>query len=132
MVTLYRNATDVSYDNLTAFLAANDIEQLVYADPGYKPVEYAALLHDKAESSGINCTVIGSSIADDMPANAIDAFKTTDKGMVYVDTTAMNVSQANYTVPFDEIRLLREWWTTPTPWTDYNNQYSDHQDVSRC
>ena len=58
-----------------------------------------------------------------MPANAIDAFRTTDQGMVYVDTTAMNVSHGNYTVPFDKIRLLREWWSTPTPWADYNNQY---------
>lgn len=123
MVIMYRNATDVSYNNLKSFLSANDIEQLVYADSSYRPVEYAALLHDKAESSGINCTVIGSGIVSDNPANAIDAFLTTDKGMVYVDTTAMNVSQDNYTVPLDEIQLLREWWNTPTPWVDLNNQY---------
>lgn len=122
-VTMYRNATDVSYDNLTIFLAANDVEPLVYADPDYRPVEYAALLHDKAEAGGINCTVIGSGIIDDTPENAIVAFSTTDNGMVYVDPTAMNVSQEDYTVSFGEIRLLREWWTTPTPWKDYNGQY---------
>ncbi len=122
-VTIYRNATDVTYDNLTIFLAANDIEYLVYADPDYKPVEYAALLHDRAEAGGINCTVIGSGLVNSVPSNAIVSFLTTDKGMVYVDPTAMNVSQDDYTVPFDEIRLLRDHWTTPTPWTDYNDQY---------
>jgi hypothetical protein len=123
VITMYRNATDVSYNNLTSFLTANDIEHLVYADPGYRPVEYAALLHDKAEAGGINCTIIASGIINNTPANAIDAFFTTDKGMVYVDTTAMNVSPDNYTVPFSEIRLLRERWATPTPWTDYDGQY---------
>ncbi|BAI61853.1 conserved hypothetical protein [Methanocella paludicola SANAE] len=120
---MYRNATDVTYENLTIFLAANDIEYLVYADPDYKPVEYAALLHDKAEASGINCTIIGSGIVNEVPLNAIVSFLTTDKGPVYVDPTAMNVSQEDYTVPFGEIRLLRDHWTTPTPWTDYNDRY---------
>lgn len=123
MITQYRNATDVSYDNLTLFLAANDIESLVYADTGYRPVEYAAILHDRAEASGINCTIIGSGLINSTPANAIDAFYTTDKGMVYVDTTAMNVSRENYTVPFDSIQLLRDWWTTPTPWADLDGKY---------
>lgn len=122
-VTMYRNATDVPYNNLTNFLDANDIESLIYADTDYKPVEYAALLHDKAEACGINCTIICSGIINDTPSNAIDAFLTTDQGMVYVDTTAMNVSQEDYSVPFNQIRLLREWWTTPTPWDDYNDQY---------
>jgi hypothetical protein len=58
-----------------------------------------------------------------VPSNALVSFLTTDKGMVYVDPTAMNVSREDYTVPFDEIRLLRDHWTTPTPWTDYNYQY---------
>ena len=120
---MYRNATNVPYNNLTTFLEANDIEPLVYADPVYRPVEYAALLHDKAEAGGINCTIIGSGITSDMPANAVVAFLTTDRGMVYVDPTAMNVSQNNYIVPYDSIKLLRDWWTTPTPWEDYADQY---------
>jgi len=114
-VTMYRNATDVTYENLTVFLNANDIEYLVYADPGYKPVEYAALLHDRAEASGINCTVLGSGIVNGCPSNAIVSFLTTDRGMVYVDPTAMNVSQSDYTVPIGEIRLLRDRWTTLRP-----------------
>jgi hypothetical protein len=89
---MYRNATDVTYDNLTVYLSINDIEYLVYADPDYKPVEYAAFLHDKAEAGGINCTVIGCGIVNEVPSNAILSFSTTDKGMVYVDPTAMNVS----------------------------------------
>ena len=50
IVTMYRNATDISYANLTKFLADNDIEGLVYGDNEYRPVEYAAMLHDKAEA----------------------------------------------------------------------------------
>jgi len=135
VVTVYRIATDVPYENLTAFLAAVNIEALVYAD-SYKPVEYAAMLHDLAEENKINCTVIGSRIDNGTPDNAVDAFATTDRGMVYVDPTGMNVSAVDYTVPFDSILLLRKQWTLEVPWLntrgtrDNITVYRDAQPIS--
>jgi len=122
-ITNYRNATDVSYENVTSFLMTSGVEEMVYNDSSYRPVEYAALLHDDAEANGINCSIVASEVETQVPQHAVVAFHTTDRDMVYVDATAMNVSQKNYTVPFAKIWLLRKWWTEPAPWTNYNNRY---------
>ncbi len=43
VITVYRNATDVSYANLTSFLdeVSPGLQEAIAADPGYRCVEYA-------------------------------------------------------------------------------------------
>ncbi|HEY3273642.1 MAG TPA: hypothetical protein VGJ92_07775, partial [Methanocella sp.] len=120
VITVYRNATDVSYANLTMFLdeVSPGLQDTIATDPGYRCVEYAVALHDEAERQGINCTILGAggSIArKGTPANALAAFLTTDGGMVYADPTARNVSAADYAgIDFSRVLLLRnEWNVTP-------------------
>ncbi|HUL62344.1 MAG TPA: hypothetical protein VLT35_04715 [Methanocella sp.] len=118
VVTVYRNATDVSGASLAGFLAGATpaLEEQIAADPGYRCVEYAVALHDEAERCGINCSVLGAggSIASGgVPANALVAFATTDGGPVYVDLTARNVSAADYPgLDFSRVVLARDTWTT--------------------
>jgi hypothetical protein len=116
VITVYRNATDVDYANLTVFLAdvTPALEKAVSADPGYRCVEYAVLLHDEAERRGINCSVAGrggSSAGMGIPKNALVAFLTTDRGLVCVDLTAMNVSAGDYPgMDFSRVVLARDTW----------------------
>src|SRR5271157_445159 len=115
-IVMYRNVTDLTYDNLTKFIQGEDIESLVASDANYRPVEYAVDLHDDAETRGINCTVKGTEIVNNMPEHALDVFYTTDKGLVYVDPTGMNVSQADYdNIPYGSIILLRNTWVQSFP-----------------
>lgn len=116
VITVYRNATDGPYANLTAFLdeVSPGLQEAIAADPAYRCVEYAVALHDRAEERGINCTIVGKggSVASrGMPKNALVAFLTTDRGPIYVDPTAMNVSAADYPgIDFSRVILIREKW----------------------
>jgi hypothetical protein len=116
VITVYRNATDVSYANLTTFLneVSPGLQEEITTDPAYRCVEYAVVLHDKAESQGINCTIVGAGgnvARRGTPKNALAAFLTTDIGMVYVDPTAMNVSAADYAgIDFSKVLLPRDVW----------------------
>ncbi len=115
-MVMYRNATDVTYDNLTRFLSSSDIERQVQAEPDYKCVEFAVLLHDDAEIDGINGTIIGTEMSGDIPGHALDVFYTTDRGVVYVDTSSMNVSANDFGgIPYDKVILLRDTWVQDFP-----------------
>jgi hypothetical protein len=121
VITIYRNATDVPYANLTGYLdgVLPGLQVSIAMDPGYRCVEYAVVLHDDAQRHGINCSVLGQGggVADrGVPKNALVAFLTTDSGMVYVDPTAMNVSAADYPgMDFSRVTLARDEWNV-TPW----------------
>jgi len=90
------------------------MEEQIGADPGYRCVEYAVALHDEAERSGINCSVVGygGSIAGGgVPGNALVTFLATDSGLVFVDPTARNVSAADYPgIDFSRLVLARDTW----------------------
>ena len=118
VVTKYRNATDVSAANLSLFLASVTpaIEASIFEDPKYRPVEYAVLLHDEAQRHQINCSVIGTDMAGNVPGHALVAFRTTDGGMVYADLTAMNVSASDYPgLDYSRVQLLRDSWRHALP-----------------
>jgi hypothetical protein len=116
VITVYRNATDVSYANLTEYLnkVSPGLQEKIVADPAYRCVEYAIVLHDEAERQGINCTIVGTGgnvERKGTPKNAVAAFLTTDGGMVYEDPTAMNVSAADYAgIDFSKVLLARNTW----------------------
>lgn len=116
VITVYRNATDAPYANLTEFLdsVSPGLQEAIAADPGYRCVEYAVALHDRAEVQGINCSVVGKGgnvAGSGIPKNALVAFLTTDRGLVCVDPTAMNVSAGDYPdIDFSRVVLARDVW----------------------
>ena len=118
IVTKYRNATDVTSANLSLFLdsATPALKASIFADPDYRPVEYAVLLHDEAQRHQINCSVIGTDMTGNVPGHALVAFRTLDGGMVYADLTAMNVSASDYSgLDPSRVQLLRQTWKFPLP-----------------
>jgi hypothetical protein len=122
VITVYRNATDHPYANLTAFLddVSPGLQDAIAADARYRCVEYAVVLHDRAEERGINCTIVGEGMSEGgsvpagrIPKNALVAFFTTDRGMACVDPTAMNVSAADYPgIDFTSLILARTAWNS--------------------
>lgn len=103
-ITEYRYASNVSYAELAAFLA-NDTTYLAdYDYPNYTCGDFAVRLHNDAEAQGIRCGVVGvafnasdnnasdlSLIHDNgsIQGHGFDVFNTTDRGIVYVDTTGI-------------------------------------------
>ncbi|HMK47822.1 MAG TPA: hypothetical protein VK436_14465 [Methanocella sp.] len=136
VVTSYRNATDVSGENLSVFLASESpaLEAAIFNDTSYRPVEYAVLLHDAAERGQINCSVVGTQISPaGIAGHAVVAFHTTDGGTVLIDPTAMNVSAADYNgLDFSQVQFLRTVWHETLPSLNASGAHpeiSEYRDV---
>lgn len=102
------SAKDTTWAQLYNFLRSNVIFNMaMYGETTYKPDEFmcedfAAALHNNAESAGIKCASVDLFRLDSNRGHAIVMFNTTDKGWVFVDPTAgMVFSKRNF---FDQGR----------------------------
>jgi hypothetical protein len=125
VITHYRNATDISYSDLKAFLDAENasLKAAIDCDCDYRPVEYAIMLHNDAQRKQINCSLLPLGINDGYPDHVIVAFNTNDSGMIYVDPTGTNVSAADYPgIDYGRIVFLRDQWNHTLPVADGSNR----------
>lgn len=114
IITDRRVASDVSFDELTRFLANDTTVMADYVYPNYTCGDFAVRLHDDAEAQGIRSGVVGISLNvtgfDDTNASidgllksnvtgvaerghAVNVFNTTDRGLVYIDGTGITKSE---------------------------------------
>jgi hypothetical protein len=125
-------AVDPGFKELINFLSEDLTENKDYVYPVYTCGDFAAHLHDKAEKQGIKCGVVGVkfnttykenlsgtlnisnypppySSYDTCRGHAINAFHTTDRGMVYVDSTGITVEEKGMgNKPYDMIVYARK------------------------
>jgi hypothetical protein len=90
-ITNHHNAHDPTMAELKAFLKGDNTEDYPAAVPSFVCLNYAVMLHNHAEADGIRCAVVviyGSS-----DAHALNAFQTTDEGLVFVDDTGNTQGQ---------------------------------------
>ena len=92
-VTVYRNSTPVSYDDLLEFLADDHTEDAAYVDPTYTCANFATTLFNRAQSEGIKCGLVSVTFDGQPIGHAFNVFPTTDNGVVYIDDTGLIVSQ---------------------------------------
>lgn len=83
------NATDPTWDQLKAFLLRDTTDQTPYKDGIYECGNYANDLYNNAQNSGIRCAFVVLRLGASL--HAINAFKTTDKGLVYIDDTGIGI-----------------------------------------
>jgi hypothetical protein len=95
-VTLRNNphARDVTFGEVLAFVQSNHVNQLAYRTGQFACTEFAVTLHDQAEASGIRCALVGVRFARGT-GHALNAFHTTDKGLVYIDCTGSPTPSAD-------------------------------------
>lgn len=76
----------VKYDEVVEFLNRDKTDSAAYTND-YNCISFSATLKDRANSSGIKCAVVSMDLSGryDDTAHAINAFETTDKGIVYFD-----------------------------------------------
>jgi hypothetical protein len=79
-------AKDVSLQQVVAFVKANQVNTHAYETGKFMCTEFALGLHDAAEAAGIRCGLVGIRFQQGQ-GHALNIFKTTDKGLVYVDCT---------------------------------------------
>jgi hypothetical protein len=89
--TDYAGARDPTTEQIIAFLTTDDMyKQHTLSDGKFVCVNFAVMLHDRAESCGIRtylASVLFTSGPSSSTGHMINAFNTTDAGWVYVDAS---------------------------------------------
>jgi hypothetical protein len=147
----YRNATDPTYESLIRFLSADSTEYGDYVMPGYTCADFAARLHENAEAQGIKCGVVSvilntsgyESVWSDMSnslyldpyfgdsidrGHAFNVFNTTDRGLVYVDSTGISAAEkASGVLPHDMIVYASCGMELGELWIDQTSDRFDYK-----
>ena len=79
------NAVDPTWKELKAFLFLDKTDQKPYIDYSYECASFAEELHNNAEARGIRAAFVGIFFSSEFEGHALNAFQTTDKGLVYID-----------------------------------------------
>lgn len=81
------DASNISWSQLKDFLREDRTDNNPYVKDVYMCGEFAEDLHNNAENSGIRVAFVGIQFEDESISHALNAFVTTDRGLVYIDTT---------------------------------------------
>ena len=114
-VRLHNNpaATDPTLEELIAFLQEDKTNELLYVDGEFVCTEFALTLHDHAESAGLRAGYVTLTF-DEGIGHALNAFETTDFGLVYVDCTGSRDGRnTEYYKSFAYIEKGRPYGTLP-------------------
>jgi len=84
------NATNPTYTKLVAFIVADSTDTNNYLEGGprdYVCSDFAEAVHNNAEAAGIKAAWVGIDFRGGDDGHALNAFETTDRGLVYIDCT---------------------------------------------
>jgi len=94
-ITLRNNpyAINPTWSKLKSFLGSDNTDQQTYSYSSFVCADFAEMLHNNAEAVGIRTAYVAIKLGptDNYPTSgwhALNAFMTTDKGLVYIDCTA--------------------------------------------
>jgi hypothetical protein len=87
------NAKNPTWAELKDFLKADQTDRLAYITGKFTCGDFAQMLHNNAEAAGIRAALVAvelrpAGMADGVIYHSLDAFETTDRGMVYIDDTS--------------------------------------------
>ena len=80
-------ATDPTWEQLLTFLKSDITDSQAYIEGKFMCGAFAEGVQNNAENTGINCALVAITFSDSEMGHALNAFKTTDKGLVFVDCT---------------------------------------------
>ena len=86
-LTVNASAKDPTWAELQAFLAKDRTEFHTYIANVYDCSQFSQALHNRAEAAGIRCAEVQVAFVGETVGHALNAFLTTDRGLVYVDDT---------------------------------------------
>jgi hypothetical protein len=88
------NAADPTWQQLEVFLIADNTDKEAYDLLTHPCGVFAEELHNNAEAAGIRSAWVGIDFVEGGDGHALDAFNTSDKGLVYIDCTGSDNSDA--------------------------------------
>jgi hypothetical protein len=81
------DATDPTWDQVVAFLKADKTDEAEYVTGDFMCGSFAQEVHNNAEKAGIRAAWVGIDLAGKSIGHAVNAFNTTDRGLVFTDST---------------------------------------------
>jgi len=91
------DATDPSWQQLMSFLIADKTDEKDYVLGTFMCGAFAEELYNNAEAAGIRAAWVSVSLEGENKGHALNAFNTTDRGLVYIDCggkTAQNATES--------------------------------------
>jgi len=85
-------AINPTWAQVQSFILADNTDRHAYIPGVYVCGNYAQDVYNNAEKAGIRTAWVAIKFADDW--HACDAFKTTDRGLIFIDCTGLMVGQA--------------------------------------
>ncbi len=79
------NAVNPTWEQLRTFLSQDRTEEHTYIRDVYDCSQFSRDIHNNAEESGIRAAVVNVDWTDESTGHALNAFLTTDYGLVYID-----------------------------------------------
>ncbi|UCB42283.1 MAG: hypothetical protein JSV77_07390 [Dehalococcoidales bacterium] len=89
-------STDPTWLELMTFLGLDTTDEKPYVVDSYSCVAFAEELHNNAEAAGIKAAFVGVQFEDRDIGHALNAFQTTDRGLVFIDCTSSIRSGLTY------------------------------------
>jgi len=81
------DARDPTWDQVVSFLKADKTDEMEYVAADFMCGSFAQEIHNNAEKAGIRAAWVGIDLAGEPIGHAVNAFNTTDRGLVYTDST---------------------------------------------
>jgi hypothetical protein len=85
-------SADVTWDQLSEFLEDDATDESPYIQDLYMCGSFSEQLHNNAEAAGIRAAWVSLDIRDRSIGHALNAFFTTDRGLVFVDCTGGDIA----------------------------------------
>ena len=87
------SAKNPAWADLKAFLKADQTDRQAYIAGKFTCGDFAEILHNNAEAAGIRSAIVAvelkpDSLAEGVIYHSLDAFETTDHGLMYIDDTS--------------------------------------------
>jgi len=90
------DARDVTFDTLKAFILGDNTDQERYVSGIRMCGHFAERLHNNAEKAGIRAAFVVVEFKNEPVPHALNAFQTTDRGLIYIDCTGVQRSPAAF------------------------------------
>jgi len=81
------DAVDPTWDQVASFLKVDRMDEMEYIADDFMCGSFAQTIHNNAEKAGIRAAWVGIDLAGEPVGHAVNAFNTTDRGLVYTDST---------------------------------------------
>jgi len=81
------NAKDPTWDQVISFLKTDNTDEMEYVASDFMCGSFAQEVHNNAEKAGIRAAFVGIDLAEERIGHAVNGFNTTDRGLIFTDTT---------------------------------------------